>query len=454
MRIRIKRRLNENAKSTESLIAEILKEFKRKRYYFSTPSDILEKRVAMIKELEDATQFNDVAKKWFPIFMKQFPNFSSIVKKYNLGPKEFPLPSFEDVYGKQGIPTTDGKIEDPGKELYKLHTQFYPNSDFDLKSAYEKKNVATTTDGGFDKERDFYKIHKDVPKQFYKSVKKGVKDFSGKYLANMDLSEKAIGRTHVEGVKFIGANMENSNFASQTLEKADFTNAKLMKTKWRRARLYEAIFDGADLTGADLTDAFGLHNASFKGAVLRNAKLNDTIPKYTNFSGADLRGAEFLRKKLDIKIELDKANFTGADLRGANLQFTQMTETVFDNADLRGANLKHVYMTKTSFAGADLRGANLDGAFIWLRRGHVAFFGANFSGHDFSGRDLRWTNLSGANLRGANFQDADLRKANLSGADLRGADFTDAKIKGMKIKDAQYDKTTKGLPKTFIRRWS
>jgi uncharacterized protein YjbI with pentapeptide repeats len=142
-----------------------------------------------------------------------------------------------------------------------------------------------------------------------------------------------------------------------------------------RAALESAVAGGANLRGADLSDA-DLSDANLRGADLSDADLSDA-----NLRGADLRGAN-----------LRDADLSGADLRGANLS----------DANLRGADLRD----------ADLRDANLRGA------------------------DLRGANLSDANLRGADLRDADLRDADLRGADLRGADLRDADLRGADLRDA------------------
>ncbi len=144
----------------------------------------------------------------------------------------------------------------------------------------------------------------------------------------------------------------------------------------------EAIKSGADLSGADLSDA-NLRSADLSGANLRSADLSGA-----NLSGANLSGANFR-----------SANLRSADLRSANLRSADLS-----GADLSGANL----------SGADLSGANLSGA--------------DLRNADLSGADLRNANLSGADLRNANLRSADLRNANLSGADLRNANLSGATL--------------------------
>ena len=69
------------------------------------------------------------------------------------------------------------------------------------------------------------------------------------------------------------------------------------------------------------------------------------------------------------------------------------------------------------FSGADLRRTNLQNA-------------------NLSGANIRMANLSGANLSAANLRKADLSSANLSGANLRMASFSEANLSGADIRGA------------------
>ncbi len=102
----------------------------------------------------------------------------------------------------------------------------------------------------------------------------------------------------------------------------------------------EAIKSGADLSGADLSDA-NLRSADLSGANLRSADLSGA-----NLSGANLSGANFR-----------SANLRSADLRSANLRNANLS-----GADLRNANLSGADLRNANLSGADLRNANLSGA--------------------------------------------------------------------------------------------
>ena len=121
-------------------------------------------------------------------------------------------------------------------------------------------------------------------------------------------------------------------------------------------------------------------------------------------------------KNLEEKLELHKLWLKGAqggvllDLRGANLSGVNLCGANLRYADLRGANLSGVNLSGANLRYADLSGANLSGANLRY---------ADLSGANLRRANLRSVNLSGANLRSANLSDADLSDADLRYADLR-----------------------------------
>lgn len=87
--------------------------------------------------------------------------------------------------------------------------------------------------------------------------------------------------------------------------------------------------------------------------------------------------------------DLSFQSFVGADLTGADFEGANLRRAIFDGADLEGANL----------AGADMR----NGSFI--------------------GANLMKVALDGADMRGARFQRAKLSLSNMQDAKLKGADM-------------------------------
>ena len=109
---------------------------------------------------------------------------------------------------------------------------------------------------------------------------------------------------------------------------------------------------------------------------------------------------------------IEEALKFGADLSGANLRGADLRDADLGGANLRGADLRDADLGGANLRDADLRDANFFNADLG---------DANLRDANLIGADLCDAYLSGANLRGADLRDADLGDAYLSGAKLRGA---------------------------------
>jgi uncharacterized protein YjbI with pentapeptide repeats len=116
--------------------------------------------------------------------------------------------------------------------------------------------------------------------------------FEGSMLAEIDMSSASLRGANLDKCTLDGANFRDADFSPLPL-------AGMQGTKWparlRGCRAQKADFRGADLSGADLTEA-SLRDVDFRGANLSGAKLVDC-----DLAGADLR----------------ETAMTDADLRGA-----------------------------------------------------------------------------------------------------------------------------------------
>lgn len=95
--------------------------------------------------------------------------------------------------------------------------------------------------------------------------------------SNMDLSKEVL-----SGIKARGANFSNSIFGPEC-SRADFSDANLAGAVIRNVNLYNTVFAGANLEGADLTGAlasgayFGADAQTGKAANLKGAVFEDTL---------------------------------------------------------------------------------------------------------------------------------------------------------------------------------
>jgi len=126
----------------------------------------------------------------------------------------------------------------------------------------------------------------------------------------------------------------------------------------------KVIFDGADLSGANL------YRADLSGADLSGADLSGANLYRADFSGADLSGAN-----------LSGANLTGANLSGANLTGANLTGANLSGADLSGANLTGADLSRADLSGANLTGADLSGANLTGAKGLVKIIGVEIGNY-------------------------------------------------------------------------
>jgi uncharacterized protein YjbI with pentapeptide repeats len=128
--------------------------------------------------------------------------------------------------------------------------------------------------------------------------------------------------------------------------------------------------------------------------------------------------------------DLPGANFVGQNLTNAIFSYAKLTDADFTGADVRGANfafhagfsggitLTQLYSTE-SYQAHDLSAINLEGG--------------NLAGATFADQNLTQAGFADAALTGASFREANLTNANFENAKLTDADFTDAEIRGARF---------------------
>ncbi len=128
------------------------------------------------------------------------------------------------------------------------------------------------------------------------------------------------------------------------------------------AHLRGTVFDGIDLTQADLSgaDAAGasfrhadLTQADLSQANLTGAHFDDATLVQATLTGADADGASF------AGADLSQAEAAGVRMRDADLSSTDLTQAMLTGADLRGADLTFASLIQTELARADVHGAKL-----------------------------------------------------------------------------------------------
>uniref|UniRef100_A0A7S4EWJ8 Uncharacterized protein n=2 Tax=Chrysotila carterae TaxID=13221 RepID=A0A7S4EWJ8_CHRCT len=267
--------------------------------------------------------------------------------------------------------------------------------------------------------------HKDLSHVIFNGV-----DLRGARLAHAILAGASFQLADVRNVQFDHATMTDTNFQysdirrasfrGATLDRTDFTSAAIDFTDFTDAHMHNVImtnfgdggnagyttFDGADLTGSQITDS-SLPGVSFRGAILKDLAVEDSYFSDGDFTGAVFKGIRFR----DGSVE--HANFENADLGEGNFE-----ACVFEEANLRGANLRRAILTETNMQNANCYGAAFDGS------------------------SLNLADLRGADLRSATFQETKIVDSTFGGANVDQADFTNAigllkanfyEVKGMPI---------------------
>lgn len=223
-----------------------------------------------------------------------------------------------------------------------------------------------------------------------------------------DARALTVGRTVLTGVSFARRNLEGARFWGATLRDTDFSQAVLSAEDAGRAAEFAPAGDGTpcDLTGATFAGA-RLDRVTFTGCTLSRADFTRATLEHTHFGTSRLDGARFDHTDMtktafafNHVYSTDPANRTS--FRGATVNIIATIFTTWTCLDLTGVTI------------ADLRLAIDSGALRTLKAQN-----AILTGMDLSGADLTKADLTGADLTAV-----DLRGARLDGAVMRGVKGT------------------------------
>jgi uncharacterized protein YjbI with pentapeptide repeats len=227
--------------------------------------------------------------------------------------------------------------------------------------------------------------------------------------ANANLLGASLTSSTGVNADFTGSNLNSASLDYSDLTGANFTYAYLSGASLRSSTSTSAIFYGALLISADFT------NADLSNANLADAALFDTI-----FNGAIVKGADisstttggFTAGQLYTTRSYLLGDLTGIRLSGNNLSAWNFAAQNLTNADFAASTL-----TNANFVGVLATGANF---------GSTTITNANFSDADlgsarFALSVLTNSNFSGTNLFNARFTHSILTNDNFTDADLRGA---------------------------------
>jgi uncharacterized protein YjbI with pentapeptide repeats len=177
-----------------------------------------------------------------------------------------------------------------------------------------------------------------------------------------------------------------------------------------------AYLIGADLTGATLTDA-DFANAEIRGAALRRV-ITSTGPRGTGVTLAQLYSTASYQDHDLTGINLSQTNvaggnFAGQNLTNANFDMAWLVDADFSGAEVRGANFGVVHRGQGG---------------VWLGSGITR--PQLYSTASYQAKDLHGVHLDNNVLDGADFAGHNLTSADFTGTWLNDADFTGAEIRG------------------------
>jgi len=228
---------------------------------------------------------------------------------------------------------------------------------------------------------------------------------AGTCLRQIELPAAALAGSTLAGCDLTGADLSDADLSAANAVGATFTNATLSGAQLSRARATRAVFRGARMHRADLTDA------NMELADLSDVMAGMTEVSFTNFHGAVMR----------------RADLSGA--KGAEPQFV--------NADLRRADLRTCVLARPAFLSANLTRAKLDQA---------VFKGGDLRDIRARRASFRDATFDGVVLHGADFEEGDLRG-------LRGAVLDECRTRGTRFDPVRArDTLTPRVPRWLVLR--
>lgn len=130
----------------------------------------------------------------------------------------------------------------------------------------------------------------------------------------------------------------------------------------------ECIFDGCDLTGADLSDSrfYGCEfiECNLCNTLFDRCRLSDVSFKNCKITGVRFDAVDALIVTIGFSSStLDVCDFTGMNLKGISIKESRVRECFFEDADLSESVLTDSDFEKTRFFHTDMQKSDLRGSF-------------------------------------------------------------------------------------------
>lgn len=161
-------------------------------------------------------------------------------------------------------------------------------------------------------------------------------------LSNIDLSGADLRHFTFSNVNFKNAFLKDTNFSGSTFRFVNFKNANLIRSKLVGCDFHNCSFDNAFMYECELSKS-SAENTSFKDAVIKDAILKGVKFKYNVFWGTSFLGSNLEYSDLSCSV------FKFVDLRRCNLERSDMTTSDFMDTNFTRANLKDAKLNGCNF---------------------------------------------------------------------------------------------------------
>lgn len=260
----------------------------------------------------------------------------------------------------------------------------------------------------------------------------------------------SLAKKDLSGLDLSCLDLSNVDFSSSLLTETNFTGAILTSATMQDVVATHAIFDDANLKGADLcrallSESHG-QNACFSHACLDEAVMSEVQFNDVNFSFATLNkvtacGSQFMRACFDDSV-LTQANFLNTVITNASFIRCDGLKMKCFEANAKNSVWTDAKLPKALFWSADLSSADFSGAQLTNARfgnaklPHVRFnqailMKANFADAILSDARFHQTNMESVYFSNANMQRAELFGVNLKRAQCLRSNFNGAHLKAV-----------------------
>lgn len=224
------------------------------------------------------------------------------------------------------------------------------------------------------------------------------------------------GEAELKGTTLKGLDLSGQNLAGLDLSEARVSDCRFKGADLRDARLDGAMFQSCDFSDADLTGA-SLDRTVFKRCVFKTSVLAGIAAAMAVFNDCDLTAADLSRARLNQTL-FQKSRFAGVTLNDADLRLSVVSEASAAGLQAQGTRFEKCLFRKVDLDNASFPGINTD-AMLWhsCRGEKVALAGSDL----FKFRISHDSAFPEIELGGVTWKQGYCKKSNLSGADLRRA---------------------------------